>query len=411
MIFPGSRLWFEGAATDLSLLTEEIKGTEFSGHIILEFQESLDLVIVSGGEFIKVLEKIGRRIMTTRKYREIWGKCQIKQGRMFVFELPPDLVRAFTGMTRRRQIHAGCRSVEDFDEAVRECRRHSSTSFLDGTSRQGKILIEFRGEGVASCHYTEYQGLAFQGYDAFVRWHESLRSGASFTLNLSDYDDKADNSHLWDGLLMEGIDDVSLPMVASLERLFDFYGSTFHTGEEIFREDDRSDRAYYLLEGSIELSRRYGGSRQVLGYLGEGAFLGLSWLNGLRPPPITGTAVSACRILAFDRTQLEVLLFNSPALASSVIFKAASLLTGLRRRLELFGKNPKLKDLESYVIQVLNRDPDRIRDGLPAGDLFRELTQVAPFSLPEMDQMVRALVNAGRIELTSGRVILHPEDI
>jgi len=228
---------------------------------------------------------------------------------------------------------------------------------------------------------------------------------------MSDFDESVDNSHLWDGLLMEGIDGVGLPMKASLERLFDFYGSPFGKGEQIFQEDNRDDRAYYLLEGAIELSRRYGGNQQILGYLSEGAFLGISWLNGLRPPPISGTAVSDCRILAFDRTQLEGLLFNSPELASSIIFKAASLLTGLRRRLELFNRNPKLKDLESYVIQVLNRDPGRIRDGLPAGELFRELTQVAPFSLPEMDQMVRSLVSAGRIELTSGRVILHPEDI
>ena len=109
--------------------------------------------------------------------------------------------------------------------------------------------------------------------------------------------------------------------------------------------------------------------------------------------------------------QLEQIIYNHPALASKLILKATDQLRGLRERRRLFHSNPRLKDLESYVLQVLNRLPDHGLKGLPPGDLFRELTQVAPFSLPEMDQMFRNLVSAGRVELQGGMVKLHPEEI
>ena len=89
MLFPGSRIWYEGAAADIAALTEEIKTSGFSGHIVLEFQDSIDVVVCVGGEFVKVVEMIGGRLLSAKKYREIWGKCRIKQGRMTVFELPP----------------------------------------------------------------------------------------------------------------------------------------------------------------------------------------------------------------------------------------------------------------------------------------------------------------------------------
>jgi len=404
-------MWFEGSAADLSLLTDEIKGARFSGHIVLEFQESLDFVLVARGEFIKVLEKIGRRIMTTRKYREIWGKCQIKQGKMYVFEIPPSLVRSMTGMSRRRQVLGDTRNVAEFDEAVRSRRGNPASGFIDGRSGTGKILIEFRDTAIHGCYYTEYQGLSYRSYDAFVRWHESIQSGVPYTLHVSDFDETTDNTHLWEQFLTEGIDDVEFPMKPGDDRLYGSFGIEVQAGDRIFAEDVRSEQAYYVLDGTVELSRLCGGKEQILGYLGKGSILGLSWLNGQRPPPLSGSAFSDCRLLAFDRAQLDRILFNDPALASSVIMKSVAQLAGIRRRRELFVQNPRLKDLESYVVQVLNREPERIRSGLPPGDLFRELTQVAPFSLPEMDQMVRSLVSAGRIVMNSGRVILQPEEI
>ncbi len=412
MIFPGSRVWHEGAATDLVHLTDEMKSSSFSGHIVLEFQESLDLVIVAGGDFFKVIEKIGRRIMTTKKYREIWGKCQIKTGRMFAFELPPPLALKLQAVGHRKELCSGEIDSCDLGRVVRERKAARFSGFIESVSSDGKGLLEMKDGVILSCWYTEYQGLSYRGFDGFVRWHENLqRPDRRQSVFLAAEGGGGDFRTVWEEILTAGMDEVRLPLRPVGDRLFSAFGRTAFDGEQVFTEGERLDKAFFLLEGEIELSRRWGGRRQVIGRLGAGSVLGLSWLNGRLAPPMTGTAASNCRILSFDRPQLDQILFNSPRFGASLIAKAASQLRGVSRRKSLFTANPRLRDLETFVVQILNGDPVRLREGLAPGDLFRELTQVAPFTLPEMDQMVRDLVNAGRFVMAEGKVSLQPEEI
>lgn len=412
MIFPGSRIWHEGAAADLAVITDEIKMASFSGHIVLEFQESLDLVIVSEGEFLKVIEKIGRRILTTKKYREIWGKCQIKQGRMAIFELPPSLAVSLKGLCQRRLVCTGAYGSCDIGQVLREQKNAGLTGFIDCICAQGKGLLQMQQGVISSCYYTEFHGLSYVGMEAFRRWHHDLvRAEEPFSLFVSNFDDRSDNRHLWGNMLSERLEEVKLPLSSSTERLAAAFGTTVPEGEIIFTEGQELRRAFTILEGTVELSRKSGGRRIVLGRLDAGSVLGLSWLDGKMPPPLTGTAVMETRLLSFDRMQLDQIIYNHPAMAATLIGKASGLLRGVMHRKDLFQRNPRLNDLESYVLQILNDQPDAVLDGLPPGELFRQLAQLTPFSLPQMDQMVRELDSAGRIQLDSGKVKLQPEEL
>jgi CRP-like cAMP-binding protein len=412
MIFPGSRIWHEGAASDLAVITDEIKMAGFSGHIVLEFQESLDLVIVSEGEFLKVIEKIGRRILTAKKYREIWGKCQIKQGRMVIFELPPSLADSLKGLCQRRLVCTGTYESCDIGQVLREQKNAGLTGFIDCICTQGKGLLQMEQGVISSCYYTEFHGLSYVGMEAFRQWHHSLvRAEEPYSLFVSNFDDGSDNRHLWGNMLSERLEEVKLPLSSSTERLAAAFGTTVPEGEVIFTEGQTQGRAFYVIEGTLELSRKSGGRRIVHGRLDAGSVLGLSWLDGDMTPPLTGTAVTETRLLSFDRTQFDQIVYNHPAMAATLIGKAAGQLRGVMRRKDLFQRNPRLKDLESYVLQVLNDRPDAVLDGLPPGELFRQLAQVTPFSLPQMDQMVRDLASAGRIQLDSGKVKLQPDEL
>jgi CRP-like cAMP-binding protein len=393
-------------------MTEEIRKASFSGHIVLEFQESLDLVIVSRGDFIKVVEKIGRRLLTTKKYREIWGKCQIKQGRMTIFELPPDLAAAMETLGKRTLLCSGDGGTCRLDVIIREQKGRQFTGFIDGVCTDGKGLLEMRGGEIVACYFTEYQGLFYQGLEAFLSWHRFLqRTGQSFTLYLSEPQAGTDIIQVWERMLTERIEEVKTPLRSSTERLFASFGQMSFQGELIFAEGEPMDKLFTIIDGTVELSRRCGGENLVLGTCGPGTVLGLSWLNSGTSPPLSATASSNCRFLAFDRTRMEQVLQNSPHLSATLIRKAASQLRGVRSTEKLFRANPRLMDLESYVVQILNHDTARRADGLPPGELFQELAQMAPFSLSEMDQMVRDLVGAERLNLTEGRVRLRPEDI
>jgi CRP-like cAMP-binding protein len=412
MIFPGSRLLHEGEAVDLAVMTDEIRSSSFSGHIVLQFQESLDLVIVSRGEFLKVIEQIGRRIMTTRKYREIWGKCQIKQGKMYVFELPPSLAARLRGLCHRRRHCAGGPDSCDIAEVILEQKESGLTGFVDCVASEGKGIMELQGGAITSCYFTEYHGLSWTGIDAFRRWHELLQQSVTpYSISVSKYLPDVVDSHAWDALLMEGMDEVRLPLRPVDDRLFAVFGKTAFEGEALFLENAGIGKAIYLIDGSVEISRRAGGRKQVLGNLGSGAVLGLSWLSGKEPPSMTGIAATNCRYLEFDSSQIPRIIYNSPAMAANLINKASAQLSGVTRRRMFFSEDPRLKDLEYHVFQVLNRSPERLVEGLVPGELLSELSRVSSCSLPEMDLMIRKLIGAGRIVLSSGRILPHPEEI
>jgi CRP-like cAMP-binding protein len=413
MLFPGSRIWYEGSANDLAALTEEIKTSHFSGHIVLEFHDSLDIVIISGGDFLKVIEKIGQRLVATKKYREIWGKCQIKPGRMFVFELPPALSRRLKGMNQRRLLSSG-RLGEgcDLEKIIRHQKAARLDGFLDCVAPEGKALLEFETGTITSCYYTEYQGLFYTGLEGFRRWHQSLvRAKEPFYTFVSEYVSGVDNSQAWDEILIDNVENIKGPLLSSSERLFAAFGKRVPEDERIFQEGQYPGQAFIVLEGGIELSRKSKRGPEVLGILGQGEILGLSWLFGVSPAPLTGRALRESRLLAFDQTELEHLVYNSPSLASQIVWKLTRLLQAGRRRLQVFQASPQLKDLESYIIRVVNRNRKRLEEGFPPGELYRELSQIAPFSLPEIDIMFRELISIGRIEITGGRVKFQPEEI
>lgn len=412
MLFPGSRIWYEGSAVDLALLTEEIKASGFSGHVVLEFQDSLDLIICVGGEFLKVIEKIGRRLLSTKKYREIWGKCQIKPGRMTIFELPPGLARRMRGMHGRRLLCSG--SVEtglDPERLLREQKDAGVTGIFDCVTPEGKLLLDFEGGVIVGCWYSEFEGLFHADLAAFQAWHRGfLRSRQPSFFFLSDIDSRDAAGLHWDEILMDSAEQVTIPLRSSLERLFRSFGGVAADGEIVFSPHDEPPRAVYLIEGEVA-SLPEGGARGIPVVRGPGSILGLGRLNGLPPGDAVGRARGGCRYLAFHRAELPAVFMNSPALAALCIRETLRLTQHLRSRLGAYREEPRLKDMEHAVAEALLRRAPGAGEGVPAAELFRELTQSLPLSLPEIDALFRRLVGLGSVEQSGGRVSYVPREL
>jgi CRP-like cAMP-binding protein len=407
MLFPGSRIWYEGSAADLAALTEEIKSSAFSGHIVLEFQESLDVIVCVGGEFLKVIEKIGRRLLSTKKYREIWGKCQIKPGRMVVFELPEPLARRLRGVHDRRLICSGTATTGcDPERLLGERRAAAFTGLLDCVSPQGKLLLDYESGAIVACYYTEYEGLVLEGLEAFRAWHRGFLSSKHPSFVFLSEVGGGDGAQLWDEILMDYADQIPLPLRSSLERLERGFGRRAATGDELFSRGVNPGKALYLLSGRVQLLTDGPAAPVPCGSLLPGSIVGLEWIFGISLPHSTGKAAEASRFLAFDRAELPLLLRNSPVLASRCVREAIRLLLGRRTRLDAYRKDPRLRDLEQAVEDVLL---GRVASGgaVPAAEVFRELTQRLPLSLPEIDTLFRTLAALGGVRQSAGHISLE----
>jgi hypothetical protein len=82
----------------------------------------------------------------------------------------------------------------------------------------------------------------------------------------------------------------------------------------------------------------------------------------------------------------------------------------LRSRFDAYRAEPRLRDMESAIKQVLARHATVAGGGMPAAELFRELTQCLPLTLQEIDALFRRLSALGGIAQVAGRVSLVPRE-
>ncbi len=407
MLFPGSRIWHEGSASDLASLTDEIKMSGFTGHIVLEFQDSIDVVICVGGGFLRVIEKIGRRMLSTKKYREIWGKCQIKPGRMTIFELPPQLARRVRAVHGRRLLCSGTAATGcDPGRILDGLRARSFSGILDCVTPVGKLLLDYEQGLISGCYYTEYEGLSHRGLAAFTAWHRGFAQSTHPSFFFTSEPGGDGESQVWDEILMDYSDQILLPLISSVTRLYRAFGREVDAGNEFVVAGAGSSQVLYLIDGEFELipANARGWSGGVS--LQPGEFFGLDSLHDHGPSPVSVRARVTCRYLAFDAQSLETVFDNSPTMAMRLVREAARNLGAVRARLEAFRAEPRLRDVESAVLQTLLANPQGGRDGVSSAALFRELTQSLPLSLPEIDALFRKLTTLEGVRQSGGRVTL-----
>ena len=93
-------------------------------------------------------------------------------------------------------------------------------------------------------------------------------------------------------------------------------------------------------------------------------------------------------------------------LAARCVRASAALLARTRIRLEAFRAEPRLHDVEMEVVATLARQRAAWPGGIPAAELLRELAQVLPLTLPEIDALFRKLLALGSFGQADGRIAL-----
>jgi CRP-like cAMP-binding protein len=408
MLFPGSRIWYEGAVADLAALAEEIRTSRLSGHIVLEFADAPAIVVCSRGAVAKVFEKIEGRFRETRDLRGIWDRSRAEQGRLTVFEMAPRLAQRLRGGIRDRRVlcsgtpGSGCDPLR----LLRELKGRSFTGILDAESTEGKLLLDFESGAVVACYAIGAAGPALAGLEAFRSWHEGfVRADVPTTFSVARICAPGDGQQ-WDEILMAGADRLRLPLPTSTDRLAQRYGRTAAAGALLFEPGANPGTAFFLISGEVELIPDGRSGAAARRRLTPGALVGVAWLARLAPARFSGRAVSESRYLAFGRDELATVFANSPALAARVTRASALLVARTRTRLEAYRAEPRLHDAETAVVAALERARRDSPDGLPEAELLAELALDPALAPARVDALLRKLVALGIISQSAGRVAL-----
>ncbi len=143
-------------------------------------------------------------------------------------------------------------------------------------------------------------------------------------------------------------------------------------GQELFREGGDGDRAYVLLDGSLEILKSSGGRSVLLSVRQQaGDLIGEMALVERAPRMATVTARAASSLLAIPRPEFEALLARSPSATRAVFGLIISRLRDTQVMLQQSEKMAQLGTLTAGVAHELNnpaaavkRSASQLRDSL-----------------------------------------------
>jgi CRP-like cAMP-binding protein len=103
----------------------------------------------------------------------------------------------------------------------------------------------------------------------------------------------------------------------------------FRQGQTIFREGDRGEKMYVVMEGSVMLSVK----KHVVEELGPGGVLGEMSLIDTAPRSATAVAKTDCRLVPIDQKRFTFLVQQTPHFSLQIMRVIADRLRRMDQRL------------------------------------------------------------------------------
>lgn len=151
-----------------------------------------------------------------------------------------------------------------------------------------------------------------------------------------------------DSFLCSGFEDHELRHLAARATRF-----TLSKGKTLILEGDPVTDVYNVIEGEVMLSRvAMDGRRQILGFLGQGDFIGLT----LAPEyQFSAEALTDARLCRFDRRSIDELMERFPAVARQVQRMGAAMVDHLLEMIFALGRKTAEERVASFLYYEAQR--------------------------------------------------------
>ncbi len=183
-------------------------------------------------------------------------------------------------------------------------------NLVAGLKGEPKQVFAFQARGkLASLGHrsavADVFGFKLSGFMAWLLWR------AIYLMKMPDFDRKL-------RVLTDWLLDLLLPrdiVQLKIERSASFGREHFEPHEIIFRQGDRGDRLYIVIDGEVEMVKQEpGDGEQILGRLGPGGCFGEMALVNESPRMATARTVTRVNLLTVDRDAFGALFAHLPPL-------------------------------------------------------------------------------------------------
>jgi CRP/FNR family transcriptional regulator len=177
-------------------------------------------------------------------------------------------------------------------------------------------------------------------------------------------------------------------------------------GRSVFGEGDPAEHCYRVEEGVMRLCRFLSdGRRQIIAFIGEGQYFGLS---GTRTQTLTAEAVTDVKLTRYARKCVDDLVATRPAFARAFFAFAGDELREAQKRLVVLGRNTAIEKLASFLVEIANLDgsptikPREVR--LPM--CRRDIADYLGLTLETVSRLFGQLKQAGLVKLLAADLVV-----
>jgi signal transduction histidine kinase len=132
------------------------------------------------------------------------------------------------------------------------------------------------------------------------------------------------------------------------------YEAELNRGDYFFRENERSNKFYIVLEGELQVTRTMGGQETIMGTTPRGIIGGeLALLYGATSP-VTARAITPSRLLVFDLPAFRAMFGACPTVGARILRIAAERTSGVASMVKQKEKMAALGKLSAGLAHELN---------------------------------------------------------
>ncbi|MDI6726354.1 MAG: YhjD/YihY/BrkB family envelope integrity protein [Smithellaceae bacterium] len=203
-----------------------------------------------------------------------------------------------------------------------------------------------------------------------------------------------------DLILLEGVIlDKKKMARKSVGRIYRRFGQAYQPDTYIFKEGDRGKELYYILEGRVQLEKKAGSVKKILGRMGPGEYFGEMAVLVDTNRTVSVLALEPSVIAVIRGDIFRDLLRESGEISLSMLREFARRLKNTNGLLDQLGQSW----IRLFAISYLSlKDQGR---NVPLNDLPGELAGMAGKEISEMEALVRDLAQRGVLEPEQGDAV------
>lgn len=193
------------------------------------------------------------------------------------------------------------------------------------------------------------------------------------------------------------------------ESLFDKFGKLYNPGQIIFSEYEPGDNFYFILSGTVRITKIVSDKEKTLDTMTSGDIFGEMAILESQPRSATVIAESEVKVLEFNKANFEMLLQSNPQMALKLLKIFCNRIYDAKRQLMVLT----LKNIEDRVYDafLLLAEKKGIhtdeRLSVPLKVNTENIANMCATSAQEVEKVLINMVKLNKIERKGSEIIIN----